>query len=329
MKPRASAPKISAGFAGPRPVGELVDGLGEVLRVGDQRHEVLEDDPLAREVRDVADAVAEVDAHDVRSTVDAQVANEEQVRELLRDARQPLEIIERVLPALGIARAQARSDELLDERRLPTGSGEECPEVSRVDAEARQPRTGGSDVRLVLAVEALAAFDARDDQAELFELAYELRRDRGALAELGLVDLVFVAENADGAASRAVSRSAGAVELLANDTQRQELVALEPQDRGEALDVVGREEPIAATRAARRDEALVLEVADLRDGDVGELLAKLLAHRADRAWTRLRSPPLPACGDGAHRWRKVSRYLPICTSSSFSRTTDSMRRRLT
>ncbi len=44
-----------------RPVGELPDRLREVLRVGDQRHEVLEDDPLAREVRDVADAVAEVE----------------------------------------------------------------------------------------------------------------------------------------------------------------------------------------------------------------------------------------------------------------------------
>ena len=77
--------------------------------------------------------------------------------------------------------------------------------MSRVDAEARQPRTGGGDVGLVLAVEVLAAFDARDDQAELLELAYELRRDRGALAELGLVDLVFVAEDADGPASRTVS----------------------------------------------------------------------------------------------------------------------------
>ena len=58
------------------------------------------------------------------------------MRELLRDARQPFEIVERGLPALGVARAQARSDELLDERCLPTGSGEERPEVSSVDAEA-------------------------------------------------------------------------------------------------------------------------------------------------------------------------------------------------
>ena len=42
---------------------------------------------------------------------------------------------------------------------------------------------------------------------------------------------------------------ARAVELLADDPERQELVALEPQDRREALDVVGREQPIAAARA--------------------------------------------------------------------------------
>ena len=268
-------------------------------------------------------------AHAVRSTVDRRSRTRSRCESSCATRDERLEIVERVLPALGVARAQARRDELLDERRLPTGSGEERPEVPRVDAEARQTRTGGGDVGLALAVEALAAFDARDDQAELLELAHELRRDRGALAELGLVDLVFVAENADGAASCAVSRSAGAVELLADDTQRQELVALEPQDRREALDVVGREEPVAATRAPRRDQPLVLEVADLRDGDVGELLAQLLADRADRAQTRLRSPRSRRVGDRAHRWRKVSRYLPICTSSSFSRTADSMRRRLT
>ena len=51
----------------------------------------------------------------------------------------------------------------------------------------------------------------------------------------------------------------------------------------EALDVVGREKPVAAARASRRDQPLILEVADLRHGDVGKLLAELFAHRADRA----------------------------------------------
>ena len=202
--------------------------------------------------------------------------------------------------------------------------------MARVDPEAREPRARGRDVGLALAVEALAALRARDEQAELLELAHEVGRDGRALAQLGLVDLVLVAEDADAAAPRAVARRARAVELLADDPQRQELVALQPQDRRQPLDVVRREQPVAAARAARRDEALILEVADLRDGDVRELLAQLLAHGADRARTRLgASSPLPACRDGAHRWRKVRRYLPIWTSSSSSRTADSMRRRLT
>src|SRR4029077_3420800 len=76
-------------------------------------------------------------------------------------------------------------------------------------------------------------------------------------------------------------------------------------------------------------EALILEVADLRDRDVGELLAKLLTHRADGAKPWLCAAFLGTCHDTAHRWRNVSRYLPICTSSSSSRTTDSMRFRFT
>src|SRR5205823_281552 len=71
-------------------------------------------------------------------------------------------------------------------------------------------------------------------------------------------------------------------ELLADHPQRQELVALEPEDRAQALDVDGRVEPVAALGAARGEELLVLEIADLRDRDVGELALELLADGADR-----------------------------------------------
>ena len=71
-------------------------------------------------------------------------------------------------------------------------------------------------------------------------------------------------------------------ELLADHAQRQELVALEAQDRLEPLDVVLAEEPVAALRALRRQQALVLEVADLRDRDVRELGLEAPAHGADR-----------------------------------------------
>ena len=65
------------------------------------------------------------------------------------------------------------------------------------------------------------------------------------------------------------------------------------------------------------------------DIHAGELLAKLLAHRADRAQARLGSSPLPTCRHSAHRCRKVRRYLPICTSSPSSSFALSTLRRLT
>ena len=40
------------------------------------------------------------------------------MRELLGDARERLEVVERVLAALRVSSAQARSDELFHERRL-------------------------------------------------------------------------------------------------------------------------------------------------------------------------------------------------------------------
>ena len=67
MNPRASAPRIRSGSRGRAQSASWRIDLREVLRVGDQRHEVLEEDPFLREVRDVADLVAEIERHDVRS----------------------------------------------------------------------------------------------------------------------------------------------------------------------------------------------------------------------------------------------------------------------
>ena len=78
-----------------------------------------------------------------------------------------------------------------------------------------------------------------------------------------------------------VARAPGG-ELLADDPQRQELVALQAQDRAQPLHVAARVEAIAAGRAPRRQQLLVLQVADLRDRDVRELLLERLADGADR-----------------------------------------------
>ena len=88
---------------------------------------------------------------------------------------------------------------------------------------------------------------------------------------------------------------ARSVELVADHAQRQELVALQAQDRLQALEVVLAEQPVAALRAARRQQPLVLEVADLRDRDVRELVAQPAHDLADP------EEPLPGCASAGCR----------------------------
>jgi hypothetical protein len=90
------------------------------------------------------------------------------------------------------------------------------------------------------------------------------------------------------------------LELLADHAQRQELVALQAQDRAQPLDVLLCEQAIAAARPLRMQQPLLLEVADLRDRDVGVLDAQCSADRADR-----QAPSDHGRGEGvlAHRSR--------------------------
>ena len=84
----------------------------------------------------------------------------------------------------------------------------------------------------------LPRLDARLDDPVLLELAHELSRDGRAVAELGEVDLALASGEPDVPPARAI-RGHRALERLADDAQRQELVALEAQDRRQALHVVG------------------------------------------------------------------------------------------
>src|SRR5262249_11063262 len=70
--------------------------------------------------------------------------------------------------------------------------------------------------------------------------------------------------------------------FLTDHPQREELVALHAQDRAQPLDVGLAVEAISAGRAPRREQLLVLEVADLRDRDVVEFLPQDLRDGADR-----------------------------------------------
>ena len=63
--------------------------------------------------------------------------------------------------ALGVARAERRRDELLEQAGLAAGRVRERAQVAGVDPELRQPAAGGGDVGVALAVEPLAALDPR------------------------------------------------------------------------------------------------------------------------------------------------------------------------
>ncbi len=84
-----------------------------------------------------------------------------------------------------------------------------------------------------------------------------------------------------GRAGRVAAVAAGS-ELLADHPQRQKLVALQPQDRPQPLDVGLAVEAVAAGGAAGREQLLVLEVADLGDRDVVKLAPEDLGDGADR-----------------------------------------------
>src|SRR4051794_33206171 len=153
--------------------------------------------------------------------------------------------------------------------------------MTGVDAVARELRTGGGDVGVGGREPLVLAVPARLEQAVLLQLARQLGRYPGPLAERRERQLLLVAREPRGTAAPAGLRGGRRRELLADHAQRQGLVALQAQDRLEPLDVLLVEQAVPALGAPRREQALVLEIADLRDRDVGELLAQAAADRAD------------------------------------------------
>ena len=78
-------------------------------------------------------------------------APEEELRELLRERGERLEVLEPGRAALGVGRAERRRDDLLQEaRRRGPRAGPERPQVARLDAVARQARAGLDDVHVAL-----------------------------------------------------------------------------------------------------------------------------------------------------------------------------------
>ena len=222
---------------------------------------------------------------------------EEKLRELLRERRERLEVFEAGPVAVGVVRAELRRHDLLELRGLLLGSGLERAQVPRLDAVARELEARGHDVHVPLGIPPLTAVRGRIEQPVVLEVAHEGGRRARPFAERLEVEVLLGLAETHARPGLAPRRS----ELLADDAERQKLVALQAKDRLEPVDVVLREEPVAALRAPRREEALVLEVADLGDGDVGELVLEPPADRADRERPLSRPVGLDSGDDGGHR----------------------------
>src|SRR5215218_4495736 len=104
-----------------------------------------------------------------------QVAHEQQVLEVRRDGGEVLERLDRLAAALGIARAQRRGEDLLQQRRLALRGRLEHAQVAPGDPVARELRDGADDLALRLVVVAGAAAHLAADDPVVLELAHEPR----------------------------------------------------------------------------------------------------------------------------------------------------------
>jgi hypothetical protein len=139
---------------------------------------------------------------------------------------------------------------------------------------------------------------------------------RRGLGELRALDLLRLRRGTE-------TRRRLGLELLTDDAQRQELVALQPQDRAQTLQVLEREQPIPARRPLGRDQFLIFEVPNLGNRDAGEVRFERIADRPDRQPHGIVCGHLGALGSRRHWWSSTSRNLPICTSSPFCRRSSS------
>src|SRR5437016_3889263 len=134
--------------------------------------------------------------------------------------------------------------------------------MPRRDAEGRELGAGGRDLDVGLRVDALTALAVCLEQPVVLQLLDEARVDRRALTELSEAHHVVLLAEADRPAPLALL-AARLGELLTDHAQREKLVALQPQDQLQALHVLLAEQPVAAACALRRQQPLILEVADL------------------------------------------------------------------
>src|SRR3954454_16804301 len=207
--------------------------------------------------------------------------------------RQAFQALQRLFAPLGVARAQRRSQQRFQQVRLAVGRGAEDAQVPRPDPHPRELVGGTDDLAVGLVVDGLALAFLRLHDSVVLELADQLLAGAGLLDDLLQRQVGARGVDEDrpphaprgGLALAAVAAEdevAAGGELLADHPQRQELVALQAQDRPQPFDVGLAVEAVAAGGPPRAQQLLVLEVADLRDRDVVELALEDFADGANR-----------------------------------------------
>src|SRR5919109_2483037 len=111
----------------------------------------------------------------------AQVPDQQQVLEVAGDRGQVLQCLDRLLALVGIARAQRRAEDLLEQRRLAVGRGAEHPQVASAHAVAGQLGHRADDLALGVVVVSGRPPRLAFDHAVLLQLAHELRAGAGVL----------------------------------------------------------------------------------------------------------------------------------------------------
>ena len=134
-----------------------------------------------------------------------------------------------------------------------------------------------------------------DAAAALAAVATTPRSGDGAAASNDPLALVSMTATVSPSRARGVGRPLLVGQAVPDHLEGQEVLALLAQHPAQPLDVMVVELAVARRRALGVDQALALEESDLRDGDVGELLAQQREDVADRqvASGPLMSGPAP------------------------------------
>src|SRR5450759_4692591 len=247
-------------------------------------------------------------------------AREEQLAELRGRLDDVVELLEAFAAALLPVGLERRQQHLLDEADLAVDGALDHAQVLGPQTELRQLRRGSHDAGVGLGVAAHPADLPGVHELELLELGEQRGVGAGHLLDLFGRVLAFLPHRQQIGLAQPLTRRGqrarrAAFDLPADDLEGQVLVALHAEHAHQAPEVVLRVQAVAGLGAARRDQALLLQIPQLADADVGELAAQALDDGADREQLLAADVEEELGGVVHDGMMNVSLYLPIWISS--------------